>query len=170
MKNFFLYAAGVVTGIAIGGYVFKKRYEEIMEEDRQSRKEAYGREEEEEEEPKQASSVAPVNPDINEYKKAIAESGYSSDVENEEDPDYEIIQPMDFDTLEDYTSVTLTVYSDGVICDDGANPMSEDEIAAAIGGREPLDHFGEYEDNAVFVRNHARKVDYEILREEEDYE
>ena len=38
MKNFLLYAAGVVTGIAIGGYVFKKRYEEISEKYRQSRK------------------------------------------------------------------------------------------------------------------------------------
>lgn len=173
MKDFLLYAAGVITGIAIGGYVFKKKYEEIMEEDRQSRKKAYGREQKEEstkeEEPKQASSVAPVNPDISEYKKAIEKQKYSH-VEHEEDLDYEMIPARDFDTLEDYSSVTLTIYPNGEIRDDQDDILSEDEISAAIGNREALTDLTDYGEEAVYIRNHGRQIDYEILREEEDYE
>ena len=164
MKNFLLYAAGVVTGIAIGGYVFKKRYEEIMEEDRQSRKEVYGRCAEE---PEEASSTEQETKD---YKEVIAEAGYSGTVETEEEPEHEIIKPIDFDTLDDYNAITLTLYANGILCDDANDPMTEDEIEAAIGGNEALTHFGEYEKDAVYVRNNARKVDYEILREEEEYE
>ena len=32
-----------------------------------------------------------------------------------------------------------------------------------------LRHFGEYEDDAVYVRNDELKTDYEILRSEKDY-
>jgi hypothetical protein len=175
MKDFLLYAAGVVTGIAIGGYVFKKKYEEIMEEDRQSRKEVYEREqkeestkEEEKEEPKQASSVAPVNPDISEYKKTIKKQGYNhSEVE---DADYEMIPARDFDSLEDYSSVTLTMYPNGEIRDDQDDILSEDEIAAAIGSRNALTDLTDYGEEAVYIRNHGRQVDYEVIREEEDYE
>ena len=31
------------------------------------------------------------------------------------------------------------------------------------------DHFGEYEDDSVFVRNNRLKCDYEILRDEGEY-
>ena len=36
-------------------------------------------------------------------------------------------------------------------------------------GFESLSHFGEYEDDSVFVRNDARKCDYEILQDQRLY-
>ena len=36
-------------------------------------------------------------------------------------------------------------------------------------GFESLNHFGEYEDDSVFVRNDARKCDYEILLDQRTY-
>ena len=36
-------------------------------------------------------------------------------------------------------------------------------------GFESLNHFGEYEDDSVFVRNDAKKCDYEILLDQKLY-
>ena len=36
-------------------------------------------------------------------------------------------------------------------------------------GLESLDHFGEYEEDTVYVRDDSKKVDYEILRNTEEY-
>ena len=36
-------------------------------------------------------------------------------------------------------------------------------------GEDSLDHFGEYEDDSVFVRNDDLKTDFEILLDEASY-
>ena len=46
--------------------------------------------------------------------------------------------------------------------------MDEDEIEETI-GKDSLTHFGEYEDDSVFVRNDRLKVDYEILMDQRGY-
>lgn len=46
--------------------------------------------------------------------------------------------------------------------------MDDTEIQQSI-GFESLGHFGEYEDDSVFVRNDRLKTDYEILLDEENY-
>ena len=38
-----------------------------------------------------------------------------------------------------------------------------------IVGKESLNHFGEYEDDSVFVRNDRLKRDYEILLDQRNY-
>ena len=38
-----------------------------------------------------------------------------------------------------------------------------------IGGEDTLTHFGEYEDDSIFVRNDELKIDFEILRDERNY-
>ena len=44
-----------------------------------------------------------------------------------------------------------------------------DDIEETV-GIDSLTHFGEYEDDSVFVRNDERKCDYEILLDDRDYE
>ncbi len=44
-----------------------------------------------------------------------------------------------------------------------------DDIEETV-GIDSLTHFGEYEDDSVFVRNDERKCDYEILLDHRDYE
>ena len=46
--------------------------------------------------------------------------------------------------------------------------LTEDEIEECV-GLDSLTHFGEYEEDSVFVRNDNLKIDYEILRDEDDY-
>lgn len=57
--------------------------------------------------------------------------------------------------------------ADGVLLDD----MNEivDDIEETV-GEDSLEHFGEYEDDSVYVRNDAKKCDYEILLDQRNYQ
>lgn len=77
-----------------------------------------------------------------------------------------IITPEEFGEKEDYDTISLTLYSDGVVADDADKPI--DDIDDVI-GKGSLDHFGEYEDDSIFVRNDKLKCDYEVLIDEREY-
>ena len=81
--------------------------------------------------------------------------------------DIEIIPPIEFGTNFEYEPISLVWYAgDGaLVCDD---EEITDDIAYCI-GLDALNHFGEYEDDAVHVRNHARKCDYEVLLDERSW-
>lgn len=77
-----------------------------------------------------------------------------------------VISPEEFGEFDEYTKHSLTYYADGVICDDTDHPLDEDDPIVLI---DPESHFGEYEDDSVFVRDDMRKSDYEILRSLKTY-
>lgn len=79
-----------------------------------------------------------------------------------------MISPDEFGDQDEYDQISLTYYSDGTVTDDNDRPMSDDEIEESI-GKDSLTHFGEYEDDSVFVRNDRLKADYEILKDERTY-
>ena len=71
-----------------------------------------------------------------------------------------VISPEEFGEYDDYEKITFTYYSDGVLADDCDQMISDyDDIV----GNDFYEHFGEYEQDSVYVRNDARKTDYEIL-------
>ena len=67
---------------------------------------------------------------------------------------------------EEYEQISLTYYADGVLADENDEVIEDVEDAVGI---DSLNHFGEYEDDSVFVRNDARKCDYEILLDQRTY-
>lgn len=77
-----------------------------------------------------------------------------------------IISPEEFDGLDGYTPVSLVYFDDGVLSDDLG--IIVDDVDEIIG--DALSHFGEYEDDSVYVRNDAKRCDYEILRDERTYD
>ena len=82
--------------------------------------------------------------------------------------DHYIITPDEFDEG-DNPVVTLMYYADGVVMDtDSDDILSEKEIDECV-GLDSLTHFGEYEDDSVFVRNDKHGIDYEILRDVRRY-
>lgn len=122
------------------------------------------------------------------YKEIITTSGYSSTniqpnttIEDynqtniyEEDgieiipsdyPEPYVIAPEEFGEMEDFKTKSLIYYEDKVVATD--NDEIVDDIENLIG--DALDHFGEYEDDAVHVRNEATKTDYEILKSEKSF-
>lgn len=163
MKNVVIFGLGMVTGIAISTYVFKKRLEEMDYVEEVDEDIEYDDPDEEVEEERTVEDIR------EQAEKIMEESGYTGK-EEKKTPDIEIIPPEEFDVMDDYTTIQLNWYANGVMTDDIDDPMSEDEIISAIGSKEPLEHFGEYEEDTVFVRNNVRKIDYEIVRTDNEYE
>ena len=77
-----------------------------------------------------------------------------------------IIAPEEFGEFEDYEKISLTYYSDDILADENDDPVDEFED---IVGEDFPDHFGEYEDDSVFIRNDRLKSDYEILYDSRKY-
>ena len=77
-----------------------------------------------------------------------------------------IITPDEFGEFDDYETISLTYYADGVLTDDMDEPI---EDVDGLVGVDSLSHFGEYEDDSVFVRNDRMKADYEILSDLRNY-
>ena len=88
------------------------------------------------------------------------------DKNQSEDSAPHIITPEEFGENEEYDTISLTLYSDGILADDADKPI--DDVDEVI-GKGSLEHFGEYEDDSIFVRNDKLKCDYEVLIDERRY-
>lgn len=62
---------------------------------------------------------------------------------------------------------TLIYYADGVMAYHEDEHLVDD--VEDLVGTEFKDHFGDYEDDAVFVRNFRNETDYEIIRDDDKY-
>lgn len=76
-----------------------------------------------------------------------------------------VIPPEEYGELHGYDMIDLTFYSDGTLADDMDNPVNIEDTV----GQAALGCFGEYEDDAVHVRNDKRKADYEVLLDVRKY-
>lgn len=90
------------------------------------------------------------------YRGLLDEMGYYAD-----EPEPYVISPEEFgDNVDGYELVSLNYYEDGVLADDWDEPIEDiDKVV----GKDSLTHFGEYEDDSVYVRNDRLKCEYEIL-------
>ena len=79
-----------------------------------------------------------------------------------------VIRPEEFGEIEDYELISLTHYSDGVLADDDDEEIEDEEVDEVVGA-DYADHFGEYEDDRVLVRNDRLKCDYEICLDQRKY-
>ena len=77
-----------------------------------------------------------------------------------------VIPPEEFNTMDDYECESLTYYTDGVLADDNDDII---EDVDNIVGKDFASHFGEFEDDSVFVRNERLRTDYEILKDYRPY-
>ena len=159
MKGLFIFLSGAILGSAIT-FILMKNYYDPEDYDEEGECD-YG-------EPESA------NPEVTQ-NNIIEENGYvqystTKKEERKEDDDMDkpyIITPEEFSDS-DYKSETLTYWADGVVTDIDDEPLSDDQIEELI-GEESLKHFGEYEDDSVFVRNDGLRVDYEILADTRNY-
>jgi hypothetical protein len=111
-----------------------------------------------------------IKKDIQAYANIVKGMGYGESDEfekkvNDVEKPY-VIQPEEFGEYSDYETISLTYYADGILADDMDEIIGD---AADIVGANFMDHYGEYEDDTVFVRNDKRMCDYEIQRDERDY-
>ena len=111
--------------------------------------------------------------DFKNYASIIQKEGYTDYSRSVEEKKGEafvekpyVISPEEFGEFEEYEKISLTYYADEVLADENDEEVDDvDEIV----GEESLNHFGEYEDDSVFVRNDRLKCDYEILLDQRNY-
>lgn len=163
-----------VLGAAVGSLVTwefaKRKFDQLAREEIESVKEVYARRANENSDNEERKASMPEKPDImNYYKEKVEEGGYMnySDTAKKTDKNEpHIISPDEFGELDDYETISFTYYSDGVLTDENDAVI---ENADDILGAGALDHFGEYEDDSVFVRNDKLKTYYEILSDRRKY-
>lgn len=172
------FLTGVAVGVAATWNFAKKKYEQIAQEEIDSVKEVFRRlrvesETKSTEEPEaelveeNEADKANDHVDICEYRKVINNNSYDNDQNYEEgapinmDRPY-VIAPDEFGERAGYERFSFTYYSDGTLTDECDEPISPEDVEKLI-GKESLTHFGEYEDDSVFVRNDDIESDFEIL-------
>lgn len=177
-----IFLSGVAAGAAISWKYFESKYKKIAQEEIDSVKEVYSNRAKKNEESKKVEHVEAVvekqklrEEDIAEAKSIISESGYAgehSDIYQQvkegkyvADKPY-VIPPEEFGENPYYDAVSLNYYADGILTDDTDEPIEDVE---GLIGEDALTHFGEYEDDSVFVRDDDAQVDYEILLDQRRY-
>lgn len=191
--NKVLYLVAFAIGAGVGSFVTlqltKKYYADLAQGEIDSVKEAFSKKSNKEytekvEEPKENEkdhiaqpSGNNLKPDIMEYASVLREEGYTkysnpSDSLAEDDDEDDIreepyiIDPDDFAWNEEYEKISLTHFADGVLADDGDKPI--EDVDNTVGG-DYFNHFGEYEEDVVYVRNDKMRVDFEICRDLRTY-
>lgn len=189
LKNTFIFIIGVSVSSAVTYKVVKDIYERRLQEEIESVKEVFGRRRKEVDTPEEKVQKANViSTDINDYNKkkeynnTISYYNYAqqnddiTEVEEEKsiefheiespDSDIYIIHPQEFGAIDDYDLITLIYHADGVLTDD-MNKKVYDIDDTVVNGFET--HFGEFENDCVYVRNNKHHADYEILRDNQRY-
>ena len=183
LSKIIMFAAGAAIGSVVTWKLVKTKYEQIALEEIESIRELYAQSEEEGSDDEEGDrreedeSYEPSEEDKAEYDRIVKGANYvayaASKIpitpQNEVKPREEeksmnkpyIIRPEEFDE-NGYQTVTLYCFADGVITDEMENRI-EDVKELVV--EDVMDHFGEYEEDSVYVRNDERELDIEILRD-----
>lgn len=164
LSKVLIFTVGAAVGSAVTWKLVKTRYERIANEEIASVKAAFSTKRVEPTEPEEPKDEM-INDVNRDYADIIKSSGYSEEVKDVGTKPY-VIPPETFGDIEEYEQVSLTYYSDGVLADDRNYPV---ENVDDVVGKDSLTHFGEYEEDSVFVRNEQLETDYEILLDQRNY-
>lgn len=77
-----------------------------------------------------------------------------------------VISPDMFGGEPGYNCQPLSYFADGILADDWGIELDVEETI----GEDSLEHFGEYVDDTVYVRNERTEIDYEVTRDPRSYE
>lgn len=183
LSKLLIFVSGAAIGSAVTWKIVTDRYSQIIEEELESFKNEILEELDEVEEDADdiQEEAESSETDKTLYSDIIKKGGYRNysnrtpakqvvpEEEKEEIEDMGgpyVISPDEFDDNDDYEVVSLVYYSDGVLADEDDNMIEDVE---GMVGEDSLNHFGEYEDDSVFVRNDERKTDYEILLDSRNF-
>ena len=180
LSSLITFTVGAAIGSAVTWLILRDKYEKIVQEEIHSIKLFYSQKhkftedktgesinldevsvKEPEEEPEY------IDEEKKRYSELISVKGYSKEKPKFTDKDKPyVITPEVFAENEDYSIVTLTCYDDDVLVDIDGNIIDVE----TVGGHDTLMTFGDYEDDATFVRDDRLKIDYEILLDPRRYE
>lgn len=191
LKSFAAFIFGAAAGAGVAWYVTKTYYDNHMQEEIDSVKEAYGREK-----PKfteiEYSDKLPEEPNVIkfstdsddsirrdvdthktnyvEYANKVDASDYGREINFDPDSDVVayVIPDTEFGEMEEegYHEMSLVYYIDDILAD-----YQDDEIIENVEGAIGTDWKKAFDkgEDIVYVRNDRRMCDYEILRSEKSY-
>ena len=172
LNKTFIFSAGVAIGSVVTWKILESKYEQLIQEEIKAFKEEYSKAKKNDENDGEESDEVDLEEDFErkEYASIIENEGYN-DISIEKGDAVRVerpytIEPEEFGNLYNYESISLTYYSDNILADDMDNIVDDVDL---IVGDDFADYFGEYEDDAVFIRNDVRKCDYEICRDARRY-
>lgn len=189
MKNLLCFVTGAAIGSVVTWKLIEKKYKDLADEEIESVIETFKNRKPRITKDNVKETVEKV---INKYKgpketveDIVTAERYSIENEEEIDEDDEsnytvnidnddtvitpyVIEPERFGEYNEYGTKTLTYYADNVLTDEIDNPITSEEMVTMI-GPDALDHFGEYEDDSVYIRDEMNEMDYEILKSEKKF-
>ena len=167
-----LFAAGATVGSAVTWKLVKDKYERMAQEDIEAVREFYSSKKQDslEDDPEDVVVEECDEPTPREvYSEVVNDLGYgdlsSEKIIEEEDDDVSepyVISPSEYGEM-GYETESLWYYEgDGIVTTYFGELIEDvDELV----GPDFADHYGEYEEDSVHVRNDKLKIDYEILRD-----
>lgn len=191
-KNIVVFILGALIGSVITKRYYEDFYKKLAQSEIESVKGRYSRKKKDENENKTYPITDPLNDDkvigqanftLEEliadaeeeraYRDMVNDCGYTDyadigkkePVTNQNDVTT-VIPPEEFGENEDYTQISLTYYIDKILADE--NDDIVDDVEETV-GFDSLNHFGEYENDSVHVRNDRLKCYYEILLDQRSY-
>ena len=193
-----MFTAGAVVGSAVTWAVVKTRYKQIADEEIASVKEEYIELTTTMKNKLKADAVYDESqdivdtddyPDVDENSMTAAErveynkitamyrgdkdetdkEGDEWDQDEDEVPYVDgpyVISPDDFScSPPGYNAEALVYFADGILADDWGKILDLDETI----GEDAVNHFGEYAEDIVYVRNESTEIDYEVTRDPRTY-
>ena len=155
ISNIIIFAVGAAIGSAVTWKFVKNKYSKIADEEISSVKETFAKRAIKE------TQVDKASEDREELKNIVSENGYLPDEESNKKGGSTVVDaPYVIPPEVDAPYVIPPDEFGEYLVDEEDEPIEDVE---SIVGVESLDHFGEWEDDAVHVRNDRLKTDYEIL-------
>ena len=193
-----IFTAGAIIGSLVTWKVIKTKYENIAQEEINSVKEEYTRlmvsmkkklndsvtykddNNEDDESEKNTDNIDDsIMTNYNEIVKSYCSSDEEENTQNEKEGEEKeedndgvsymeapyVISPDDFGSVPGYNVEPLDYFADGILADGWGVEL---DIAETI-GEDAVNHFGDYDDDVVYVRNEQTKLEYEITRDPRTY-
>lgn len=185
LSKLLAFTAGAALGSAVTLYLVKAKYEKMTIDEINSIRELYANpivpdyvdeddlDDESDDEDDDEEDLEDENPGLREYNKLVKSYNYAAkpaskivDKEEETVRKPYVIEPEEFDE-NGYETVSLYWFEDDVVTYAlGGEVM--DNVDEMIGEDAHL-HFGEYEDETVYIRNDRLKTDFELCRDGRRY-
>lgn len=160
MNKFMIFVAGAIVGSFVTWKYMSAKYEQGYWEDEY----CY------DEEPIQGEKVEELKEEAKSENDWGSYKTYAKKYSNEEGDDEKpmaakpyVITPDEFADGE-YNQMTLICFADGVICYDDEEPVPGEEVEELV-PENIQSHFGEYEEDTVYVRNDEQELDIEVLKD-----
>lgn len=163
ISNAVIFLLGAAAGAIVTRYLLQEEYEHRIDEETAELKDLYSQKARCEEKIAELDKQKADESAAAHYAKRVQNEGYAAHSDQRTTDKPYIITPDEFGELDDYNTVTLFWYANDILADEDDEIV--DDIPEIIG--DALTHFGD--EDSLYVRNDAKRCDYEVLISLKDF-